>query len=69
MKRRDWQGPDHTQPGKTQLGLATVMSLKSLEHGNNGGMAQLMFVKHHLGYRTDNELEETQGYAAAGTEM
>lgn len=45
------------------------MSLKSLEHGNNGGMAQLMFVKHHLGYRTDNELEETQGYAAAGTEM
>lgn len=35
------------------------MSLKSLEHGNNGGMAQLMFVKHHLGYRTDNDLEET----------
>lgn len=44
------------------------MSLKSFEHGNNGGMTQLMFVKDHLGYCMDNGLEETVQQGDNGSE-
>lgn len=62
MKRRGSQEQITHSLKKHNLNFtssATIMSLKSFEHGNNGGMTQLMFVKDHLGYCMDNGLEET----------
>lgn len=50
MKRRGSQEQITHSLKKHNLNFtssATIMSLKSFEHGNNGGMTQLMFVKDH----------------------